>query len=370
MDEVITHKCPNCGGPLTFNTESQQFHCDYCLSTFSESDVLAFEKQQQTTAEASDTDDQQTRSTSPSDSAASEPAESAIDLFLCPSCGAEIATDATTAATFCYYCHNPVVLSGRISGEFLPDTVLPFKIGKEEAVKQFLAWTSHKKFIPKDFFNKQQVEKLTGVYFPYWLVDSTLNGAMQAKATRVSVWRVGDIEYTRTTHYSIIRKGLLTFKALIKNALSKNQAQKMIEAVLPFQVNEAVPFKSQYLAGFQAEKRDIAYQDLKEEITRELTDYTGSILKQTVSGYATVTVQRTDANITEETKTYTLLPVWLLTYRARGDKKIYYYAMNGQTGKIGGILPLDKKKLGFLSLGIGLSVFALALIGGYFLLWL
>ena len=67
-----------------------------------------------------------------------------MELFLCPSCGAEIVTDATTAATYCYYCHNPVVLSGRLSGEFLPNKVLPFAIEKEEAIKQFLAETSEK----------------------------------------------------------------------------------------------------------------------------------------------------------------------------------------------------------------------------------
>ncbi len=37
-------------------------------------------------------------------------------VYICPSCGAEVVTDATTAATFCYYCHNPVVLSEKLTG--------------------------------------------------------------------------------------------------------------------------------------------------------------------------------------------------------------------------------------------------------------
>ena len=78
-------------------------------------------------------------------------------------------TDTTTAATYCFYCHNPVVLSGRLSGEYMPDFVLPFKISKEQAIEKFLSFARKKRFIPKDFFEKNQVQKMTGVYFPYWI---------------------------------------------------------------------------------------------------------------------------------------------------------------------------------------------------------
>lgn len=37
----------------------------------------------------------------------------------------------------------------------------------------------------------------------------------------------------------------------------------MVEGVQPFLIDQAVPFKSQYLAGFQAEKRDIEYEAIK-----------------------------------------------------------------------------------------------------------
>ncbi|MGH2245636.1 TFIIB-type zinc ribbon-containing protein, partial [Enterococcus faecalis] len=56
-----------------------------------------------------------------------------MEIFNCASCGAQIVTDATTAATYCYYCHNRVVLARRLSGEFLPENVLPFSIEKDEA---------------------------------------------------------------------------------------------------------------------------------------------------------------------------------------------------------------------------------------------
>ena len=59
-------------------------------------------------------------------------------IYNCPSCGAQVVTTASTAATTCFYCQNPVVLGGRLSGEFKPDRVIPFKLSKQKAIDKFL----------------------------------------------------------------------------------------------------------------------------------------------------------------------------------------------------------------------------------------
>ena len=137
---VVTYKCPNCDGGLIFDPESQKFHCEYCMSSFSEeelkNDDSGIEKEEQQETEQNEQ-------------------ESRMALYTCPSCGAEVVADETTAATFCYYCHNPVVLSGRLSGEFKPDKVIPFAIDKKAATERFLEWVGKKKFIPKAFFSKK-----------------------------------------------------------------------------------------------------------------------------------------------------------------------------------------------------------------------
>lgn len=394
--DVITHKCPNCGGPLTFDPKDQKFHCDYCLSIFTEEEVSLYEQQQKEARDigsASDTANEPKNTTGDFTFTAQEQLDKmddterqaydeavgtteaidqetkekapAMELFLCPSCGAEIVTDATTAATYCYYCHNPVVLSGRLSGEFLPNKVLPFTIEKEEATKQFLAWTKKKWFIPKAFFNSEQIDKLTGVYFPYWSTDAELEGDFQANGTVLRVWRVGDIEYTETKQFAVHREGKLSFKELVKNALSKNTQQKMVEGVQPFPLNKAIDFKNQYLAGFQAEKRDIEYQAIRSEVEAELKEYSEKLLRETAAGYTTLTGVRSSVAINDQKNNYLLLPVWLVTYRSRDSKKVYYYAMNGQTGKVSGVLPISKKKLGLTSLGIFTITAILLMIVGY-----
>ncbi|WP_430603819.1 hypothetical protein IGJ02_001389 [Enterococcus sp. DIV0724b] len=389
MTDTFTHKCPNCGGPLLFDPKDQKFHCEYCLSVYTEDEVTAYEKTQheahlespkqasepELTFSADSQVDEMTveekkafKEATGTDGMEEDTLDGAMELFNCPSCGAQIVTEATTAATYCYYCHNPVVLAGRLTGNFLPEKVLPFAIEKEEAVEKFLAWTKKKWFIPKDFFNKEQIDKMTGVYFPYWVVDAEIDGQMQGMGTTIRIWRIGDIEYTETKQFDVQRKGKISFKELIKNALSKNVQQKMVEAVQPFILDKAVSFKSQYLAGFQAEKRDIEYDAIQQSIQSELKNYSESILRDTASGYTTLTKLQTDISLENEENHYMLLPIWVVTYRSNEQsKKVYYYAMNGQTGKVSGILPVSYKRLGLFTFGIFATILAIFLIGGWFI---
>lgn len=362
--EVVTHKCPNCDGPLSFEPSDQKFHCPYCMSVFTEEEVSAFEASQKEARLQNEPVSQDDTETIVEETVDDQ--EEAMALFICPSCGAEIVTDATTAATYCYFCHNPVVLSGRLSGKFLPDKVLPFAIKKEKATEEFLQWAQKKWFVPREFFNKAQVEKLTGVYFPYWAVDAEADGEISGMGTTLRVWRVGDIEYTETKQFDVLRKGKLNFNELIKNALSKNTQQKMVEGVQPFPLNKAVPFKNQYLAGFQAEKRDIEYHTIQKEIQNELARYGENLLNNSVSGYTSFSRRNRQFQITEENNRYVLLPVWLVTYRGDDQsKKVFYYAMNGQTGKVSGVLPISYKRLGLTSFGIFAALAILFMIVGY-----
>ena len=94
-------------------------------------------------------------------------------------------TDETTAASFCYYCHNPVVLAGRMTGGYHPDFVIPFAIDRDKAVEIFTQWIGKKKYVPNAFFSKDQIEKISGVYFPYWLYSCQVDGDMEAEGTKI-----------------------------------------------------------------------------------------------------------------------------------------------------------------------------------------
>ncbi len=350
---AITYKCPNCDGGLVFDPESGTYACEYCLSKFTQEELNADEQSAETVQQEQPTEESE-----------SPKQESAV-IYHCPSCGAEIITDETTAATFCFYCHNPIVLSGKLEGEYLPDGIIPFKITKEEAIQRFNEWIQKKKFIPHGFYSKRQIEKMSGVYFPYWLYGCETDSQMNGNAKDIRIWRVGDTEYTETKIFDIRRSGKVHFKHLPKTALQKAQ-NAMLKGIFPYEFGVMEKFHMGFLAGFQAEKRDIDKETLTEEIRREIREFAEKRMRDTISGHNSFHMESQNHEILEERFQYVLLPVWVLTYREKGNQ-VYYFAMNGQTGEIVGKLPVDQRKLAILGGIIFIAVFALFLIGGLLL---
>ena len=273
----------------------------------------------------------------------------------------EIITDATTAATFCYYCHNPVILGGRLSGEFLPDKIIPFEITKEEAVKKFLEYVGKKKFIPKAFFSKKQIESLTGVYFPYWNYSADVENMMQGEARNVRSWITGNIRYTETKHYHVSRQGVVSLTNLTENALQKANAE-LARGVMPYHFEKMQDFNMGYLSGFMAEKRDIEKDGLTKSMQGLAKNYADKMMRDTIK-YDYVNIDNSKMGFKEEKWAYCLLPVWTITYKGKNGK-IYYYSMNGQTGEVCGELPVDRKKLALVSGAVSAAIFILGLLGG------
>jgi len=333
--DVIQYKCPNCGGDLKFDPASGKYSCEYCLSKFSQDEL-----DKQTNAKM-----KQTGGNAESASTTNKASDSSIEdakVYICPSCGATIVTDSTTAATFCFYCHNPVVLSDRPDQSYRPDYVVPFRIDRKKAEQIFEEWIAKKKYIPKFFYTKEQIDKITGVYFPYLMYTCNIDGNLDAQGTKVDVSVQGDIEYTDTGIYHVRRNGNMEVKHVLRNAL--NKADKVLsDSVLPFETEELKPFNMSYLSGFFAEKRDIDKSELADSMKAEVINYAVEELQNSLVGYTDVNVTTDNVELVNEKWEYALLPVWTLTYNDNG--KIYYFSINGQTGKTVGELPVDKGKI-------------------------
>ena len=324
--EAVQYKCPACGAGLKFNAEQQDFKCEYCDSVFKEEDF--FNK------------DETLENSSPETEEKREELENAL-LYSCPSCGAQIVTDETTAATTCYYCSNPVVLSGRLSGELKPDYIIPFKIDKKSAIEKFKAFCGRKKFLPKNFLSDLRLEEIKGVYFPYWYVDCDANGSINATSRQVKSWIVGDIKYTETTVMGHFRQGNLKITDMPEAAL-KSKDRDLMKYVCPFNGADFVPFSMSYLSGFFAEKRDVEKSEIYHQVEEKIKSYSAEKLKNSIVSTG-VTVKDSQINVGDLKWRYNLLPVWVMNYK-HGDKN-YIYALNGQTGSVYGELPVCKKKL-------------------------
>ena len=337
--DAVQYKCPNCGGGLLFDADKQDFKCEYCDSVFKEEDF--FDKDENLNVETveSETSDENFEN---------------VVLYVCPSCGAEIVTDETTAATTCYYCSNPVVLSGKLSGELKPDMIVPFKIDKKGAIDKFKEMCGKKKFLSKNFISESRLEEIKGVYFPYWYIDCETNGSMNAKSRHIRSWIVGDIKYTETTVKGHFRQGEMQIRNMPEAAL-KSKDKDIMRYVCPFDSRDLVPFSMSYLSGYFAERRNIDYKEIENDVDSKIRIFSTDKLKSSINE---VNVSVTDSliNIGEKRWRYNLLPVWVLSYKHK-DKN-YIYALNGQTGKVYGELPVCNKKLSvlFAAVTAGVSI--------------
>ncbi len=342
MSTTLTYHCLNCAAPLTFNPETGKFACEYCLSSFTEAELAAKEEAARKRAkEATKRAEKQAANKDKNDA---EFAEHMLS-YHCPSCGAEIVADDTTAADFCYYCHNPVVLSGKLVGEFAPDRVIPFKYDKDAAIEKLFAFARKKWFLPKDFFDKKRVESIRGVYYPFFVTDADTTGSLNASGTKIAVWRQGNYEYTKTSKFDIYRRGNIHFEDIVTSALSDGE-KDMLEGILPYPSDAFIPFSMTYLSGFLAKKRNLEQTQIEGEVNGKMRGYTQTLLKNTAIGYNTFIVKSCDTIVHKSHWEYSLMPIWILTYKRK--EKIYTYAMNGNTGKIYGELPISFPKLGIL----------------------
>ena len=393
---VLTYKCPNCDGPLKWDGGKGKFVCEYCGSAFTEEELkkLAPAQTKEETVDAAEAaaygspqngasaqDFNQidpaalSGPTASADAAygaaglgaaaagkqdsgsagAKQPAK--IKRYTCPSCGAQIVTDDTTGATTCYYCHNPVVLTDKFDGEFNPDFIIPFAIDKKKATEIFTGWVKQHKYIPRDFYSAKQIELLSGVYFPYWVYHGQIHGMIQGEGEKITKqWDTGNTRNTETAVYRIDQEGDMEINNLTRIALGK-ASKVLCESVMPFELDKMKPFSTGYLSGYIAESRDIEKSTIEPDIRKEVDEFTMQQLKaKAESGLNNITVSNAATRVISEKFLYALMPVWTLTYKAR-DGKMYYFSINGQTGKTCGELPTDQRSLLFLFLKIFIPMF-------------
>lgn len=360
MADVLEYKCPCCGGAIAFDSQLQKMKCPFCDTEF-ETETL---KQLDEELKNEPQDDLRWNETPNTDWEEGE--KSTLRQYVCNSCGGEILTEETTAATSCPFCGNAVVLTDRLSGSLRPDLVIPFKLDKKAAIEGLKRHLCGKRLLPKVFKEENHLEEVQGVYVPVWLFDADADAHMRYRATRIRNWSTRDYLYTETSFYRVLRSGKLGFSCVPVDGSLKMQ-DEMMESLEPYDFRDAVDFQSAYLAGYLADKYDVSAEDSKERANQRIRKSTEEAFRETVRGYATVTPQFTSVQLQNGSVRYALYPVWLLQTTWRETP--YLFAMNGQTGKFVGDLPTDKAAFcrWFFGLLGGVSLGVFALLG---LLWL
>ena len=340
-DRITNYQCPACTGPLHFDPVTGKLVCDYCSSAddVEEIEALYAEKDESAAqaAQAAAAEQQ------PEGSPWSEAEAAGLKVYSCPSCGAELIYDQTTAATSCPYCGNPTIVPGELSGALKPDWVIPFKLTKEEAIAALKAHYRKKPLLPKLFSSQNHLEEIKGVYAPFWLYDGETHGSAVFHATKVRHWREGRYDVTETSHFQCVREGSLRFRRIPVDGSTKMPDEHM-DAIEPYDFGELRPFSTAYLPGYMADKYDVDAAAAEERAKTRAEGSTVSAMEATVTGYDSVEAEKDGADIRYRRTAlhYALLPVWLLNTKWNGQN--YLFSVNGQTGRLVGDLPIDKKR--------------------------
>jgi len=357
-EQITNYKCPACTGPLQFSAVSGKLECEYCGSSFEIAELEAlYAQKEEKAAEAMETQPKEDAwDTSGLSSDWGSEGEK-LRSYNCPSCGAELICDETTAATACPYCGNPTVVPGQFAGSLRPEYVIPFKLTKENAIAKLKDHYKGKPFLPDTFLANQTIEKIQGVYVPFWLYDGSVGGTYRYAATRVDVRREGNYEVTVHNHYQLERSGSLTFEKVPVDASSKMPDEYM-DSIEPFDYSQMKPFSTAYLPGFLADKYDVTVEQSNERADKRCIESLETAFEESLLGFTTCSPLETNrAEIHRGKVHYALLPVWMLNVKWNSGS--YLFAINGQTGKVCGKLPASKKKAAiyFAKLAVPMSLF-------------
>lgn len=332
--QAVQYKCPNCGGDITYNADSGLFTCEYCNGTYTIQQVISAHKRNES-IDLTDKEKQERQTEFEENSA----------LYNCPSCGSEIIADKNAVTLECYYCHSPVTLVGRLSGDYKPDYIIPFSVSKEKAEEIFLEFCKDKIYLPDDFKNGKVLEKITGVYVPFWLGDYSFDTRVIATCRRHEKLSGNR---TKVKEYRADRGAVIYYDNVPADG-ARLMDNELLDALQPYDYNALQNFTMSYLSGFMAEKYDVGAEEaLLQQEERARQHCPKSVEAHLKSSYNYASTNQAIVERQSVNYKYALLPVWFLAYNYNG--KIYQYGVNGQTGKVSGSIPIDKKKLNLRSL--------------------
>ena len=390
MAETTTYQCPNCNGRLKFDGEIGKLKCEFCESEFTPEEVEQIYAERQQISDSAAKKEQERQGESAEEvearvAAAPVQGEDPIDTYLrnahwdgldqenlrsfnCSSCGAQLLVDQVTAVTSCPYCGNNAVVPGQLSDMLKPDYVIPFKLDKDAAVAALKNYYGGKRFLPDAFTDQNHIEEIQGVYVPFWLYSGTGSGEVTMNARNIRTWSDSKFMYTETDHYLAHRSGIMDFHHVPVDGSTKMPDAHM-DAIEPYDYSELVPFSVAYLPGYLTDRYDQGAKTCEQRAANRVRNTVSDELQSTVTGFMEVDLADSSSDLDLSEVAYALLPVWMLHTKWNGED--FLFAMNGQTGKLIGDLPIDNGKvrmrfiLLFLPILVVIALVVIFVLGGY-----
>ena len=302
--------CPRCGANVYFDPSTQKCHCEYCGSII---DLSEFEL-----GEYENT-----------------PFQQDYDECRCSSCGAALIVDKDTTITRCIYCGSNQILKNRFVGDFRPEEIIPFKLDHKQFIKIYRDFVNKRVLAPEPFRRNTLINDIKGVYVPFYIytfdTHTTARGQAYKRSNDHSYYKYFETEFD------------LTLSA--PQDASEQLSDDIMTSLEPFRLNEVQKFNPAYLNGFSAENGNETFENLEKKANiRKIAEIKRRATKRLQGFRFEGGLIQTRYKILN--RKYVLLPVWFFT--TPYDNKKYSYAVNGQTGKVVGQIPLSSFKFGAL----------------------
>ena len=283
-----------------------------------------------------------------------------VGLCQCGNCGAPMDVPEYTSAMKCESCGSYHVFEERISGEYTPHLILPFEISKKQAVDILKKEFGKRIFTPSTFLSHASIERMEGSYVPFFLYDFHADARYSAQGTKVRSWSSGDYRYTETSYFAIERDMDVDFDNIPVDASLRLEDSTM-DLLEPYNYQALEAFQDKYMSGFEGEVYSDSASAMQDRAEAKARKDTHALIRDSVSGYATVTQESEHIDLRQKSCEYALLPVWIYDFQYQGET--YRFHVNGQTGKVIGKTPVAHKKV----VGYSATVFGISMIAGFLL---
>ena len=263
----------------------------------------------------------------------------------------------------------------------VPDMILPFRMPKEAAVAKINEFVRKRAFFAHPTFKAEfNADNVMGVYLPYMVVDLHARARLTGQGehqTRTYTVKQNDSDETRydADVYHVVRDFSIYIDDLTVESSSQRRDQtasrnsnNVINAIMPFDVENSVCYDSNYLTGFTSERRDTNLDDLRATAIVQAQDIARNRANATLTFYDRgVRWDDEQLQVPGERWVSAYLPVWLYSYHQRksdGTSFCHYVAVNARTGKTMGSVPVNQRRLLLASLAIEILGIILFIIFG------
>lgn len=331
------YSCKKCGAELYWNAETQKLKCNYCNEEF---DPINFTDNTKTKQKSEDYDNRYTLE--------GEKVHQSLLVYKCSYCGAEIITSKKTVATTCTYCNRAISITDKSLKDFRPETIIPFSITKEQAIENYKKYIKKSFLIPKSFLDEQKINYIQGIYVPYYLHSAEVESKSLIKGEIEKSYRRGNdkVEIYKIFHIDIKAKNKLHN---LPTDASDKLDNRLMDALEPFDYTYMYDYNPSFMAGYFAEQKDESGNLTSIRAEERISDYMKEQASQAAGKYTCKTFLEHKDDFKNLTSIYTMLPVWILNIEYNDE--MHTFAINGQTGKVVGILPKNNIKLGLITAG-------------------